>query len=97
MPTPFASIEERVNKAIIAKTANATALFDGQGVDGVFDKDPGLDLDVVSNALSFTYLSGAFSVDPDEGETISIDGVSHVLSGPPEMDRGYTILKLFKL
>lgn len=97
MPTPFASIEARINKTILEKTANVTASYDGQDVDGVFDKNPELDMGIVSNLLTFTYLAGSFSTDPDEGETVQINGVDYELSGPPESDRGYIILKLFEV
>lgn len=38
MPAPFAALEDRVNRAVLARLANVTATVDGVAVDGVFDE-----------------------------------------------------------
>lgn len=95
MSAPFAALEARVNAAVIAHLANATADFGGGVVvDGVF-RDPAVDAFgmVASDQPTFEALTESI-VAVVTGSAVTINGRSYVVASVSPDSTGMSVLTL---
>lgn len=96
MPTPFASLEARLNAVTLKKTANATALINGVEVDGVFSngyEQVAFGVGMADTNPTFRLPTDAVPADPVD-TTIAIDGVGYIIKAHEPDGTGMTILRL---
>lgn len=78
MPTPFAALEARVNAAVFAHLANATADFGGGVVvDGVFDNAYAIAFDALAGTAPMFRCEAPAVSSVTVGQGVSIGGVGY--------------------
>lgn len=95
---PFAALEDRVNRAVQHRIANATATYQGGEAFGVIYDRAGAD--PYDGAVDAAALSVAYCVANTpgvrEGSELVIDGVRHTVAGPVQPDAGgWVVLKVY--
>jgi hypothetical protein len=87
---PFAALEARVNNAVQARLANATAIYQGGEPFGVIldrsASDPfGQAVDVAQITVAYCVVN---TPGVREGSELLVDGIAHKVSGPVQPDAG---------
>lgn len=90
MPTPFATLESRLNQAVFARLANKSATLaqagvppglDDLAVTGIFDKAfelGSVGIGMASTQPVFTMATSAITGEP-VGQTLTVDGVTYLI------------------
>ena len=95
MTAPFAALETRVNAAVIAHLANATADFGaGVTVDGVFQREYQESLGVAGNKPVFTALEADLPSITPGTTACSINSTSYVVAESHPDGTGNALLVL---
>lgn len=97
-PAPFAALETRVNRAVEARLANATATYQGGEPFGVIlDRSasdpfgPAVDVAQISVAYCVANTPGV-----REGSELVVNGVVHKVTGPVQPDAGgWVVLTIY--
>ena len=95
---PFAALEARVNNAVQARLANATATYQGGQPFGVIldreASDPfGAAVDVAQITVAYCVVN---TPGVREGSELVVDGVTHKVAGPVQPDAGgWVVLTIY--
>lgn len=83
MTTPFAALETRLNAAVFARLANASATLDGVAVSAIFDNGYALGsvgpMGMASTQPSLTLPTASVPANP-VGLTVVVGGVSYLVA-----------------
>ena len=88
---PFARLEQRLNRTVQARLANAVATYNGGAAFGVLLDQAGGDplgdgvVDVPAITVAFC-VANASGI--DRGHTLAVNGVDHIVSSPVQPDAG---------
>lgn len=94
--TPFARLEQRLNHAVMAHLANATATLNGVEVAGVFDnayRAGDIGIGMASTQPAFTTLT-AHVVGEAVGQLLTINGTSYYVAAHEPDGTGMSLLLL---
>lgn len=93
---PFAALETRVNRAVEARLANATATYQGGEPFGVILNRE--EADTYAPAVDVAQISVAYCVANTpgvrEGSELVVNGVVHKVTGPVQPDAGGWVVLL---